>query len=231
MQGQTDRIAAAVDRISHGRLLLGLGAGWQENEHAAYGLALGTIRERMDRFEEAVQIISSLLTQARTTFEGKHYHLDKLDAFPKPAHKPHPPIMVGGRQKRMLQLAAREADIVSISLLDRLIAGLANPPTFGEKVSWVREAAGSRLDHIEIHINASNMIVSDDPRGTLDALAQRQNSTPEKLLESPAVLIGSPDAIVDRLHQLREQFGVSYFGVNQRVMDNVAPVVAKAAGK
>ena len=68
-------IAAAVDQVSHGRLTLGVGAGWQENEHAAYGIALGTVRERMDRFEEATQILRSLLGQPRTTFSGQYFQL------------------------------------------------------------------------------------------------------------------------------------------------------------
>jgi probable F420-dependent oxidoreductase len=223
--------AATVDVLTGGRFELGIGAGWTGGDYQQTGIPFDAAGVRVERLMETVRICKAFFTEETVTFEGKHYHLDKLDAFPKPTHKPHPPIMVGGRQKRMLQLAAREADIVSISLLDRLILGLANPPTFAEKVGWVREAAGTRLDHIEIHINASNMIVSDNPQATLDELATRQQTTPEALLNSPAVLVGSPDAIVDRLHQLREQFGVSYFCVNQRVMDNVAPVVAKAVGK
>ena len=78
------KIAAAVDHVSHGRLTLGVGAGWQENEHAAYGLALGTVRERMDRFEEAVQILRSLLDQPRTTFSGQYFQLQDAPAQPVP---------------------------------------------------------------------------------------------------------------------------------------------------
>ena len=76
------KIAAAVDHISGGRLTLGVGAGWQENEHAAYGIALGTVRERMDRFEEAVQILRLLLGQPRTTFQGRYFQLQDAPTSP-----------------------------------------------------------------------------------------------------------------------------------------------------
>jgi alkanesulfonate monooxygenase SsuD/methylene tetrahydromethanopterin reductase-like flavin-dependent oxidoreductase (luciferase family) len=72
------KIAAAVDQVSHGRLTLGVGAGWQQNEHAAYGIALGTVRERLDRFEEAVQILRSLLSQPRGSMTRKK---DTCDLF------------------------------------------------------------------------------------------------------------------------------------------------------
>ena len=77
-------IAAAVDQVSHGRLTLGVGAGWQENEHASYGIPLGTVRERMDRFSEAVQILRSLLSQARTTFSGEYFQLQDAPCQPSP---------------------------------------------------------------------------------------------------------------------------------------------------
>src|SRR5215469_4116569 len=81
-------IAAAVDRVSGGRLTLGVGAGWQENEHAAYGLALGTVVERMDRFEEAVQVLRSLLCESRTTFSGQYYDLQDAPCQPTPVQRP-----------------------------------------------------------------------------------------------------------------------------------------------
>jgi alkanesulfonate monooxygenase SsuD/methylene tetrahydromethanopterin reductase-like flavin-dependent oxidoreductase (luciferase family) len=74
------KIAATVDHVSHGRLTLGIGAGWQENEHDAYGIALGTAREQMNRFEEAVHILRSLLRQSRTTFAGDYFQLQDAPA-------------------------------------------------------------------------------------------------------------------------------------------------------
>jgi F420-dependent oxidoreductase-like protein len=106
------KMAVTVDHLSGGRLEFGLGAGWAENEHTMLGLDFGTKNDRADRFEEAVQIIRSLWTQPRTTFDGRHYRLREAVAEPKPVQQPHPPIWVGGSgPKRTLRIAAQYADV------------------------------------------------------------------------------------------------------------------------
>lgn len=103
--------AVTVDHLSGGRLELGIGAGWAQNEHAMLGLEFGTRADRADRLEEAVQILRSLWTQPRTTFEGTHYRIQDAVAEPKPVQQPHPPIWIGGSgPKRTLAIAARYAD-------------------------------------------------------------------------------------------------------------------------
>ena len=103
-------VAAAVDNISHGRLLLGIGAGWQENEHAAYGIDGGTVSERLDRFEEACQLITSLLRERRTTFAGEHYRVTDAPNQPAPVQRPLPLLIGGGGERRTMRIAARYAD-------------------------------------------------------------------------------------------------------------------------
>ena len=102
--------AAAVDVISGGRLVLGLGAGWQENEHEAYGIEFSTVKGRLDRLEEACQVVRSLLSEERTTFEGEHYRLGEAPAEPKPVQQPLPLLIGGGGEQRTLRIAARYAD-------------------------------------------------------------------------------------------------------------------------
>lgn len=104
------KIAATVDQVSHGRLTLGIGSGWQENEHDAYGIPLGTAREQMDRFEEAVQILRSLLRQARTTFAGEYFQLRDAPAQPAPVQQPLPLLIGGDGERRMLRVVAQYAD-------------------------------------------------------------------------------------------------------------------------
>jgi F420-dependent oxidoreductase-like protein len=102
-------MAATVDHVSGGRFVLGLGAGWQVNEHEAYGIELPPVGERVDRFAEAVQVIRSLLTEPATTFEGKHYRLAGARCEPKPVQD-RLPILVGASGDRMLGVVARHAD-------------------------------------------------------------------------------------------------------------------------
>jgi F420-dependent oxidoreductase-like protein len=102
--------AATVDQISGGRLVLGLGAGWQENEHRAYGIELPSIKGRLDWLEEACAVVTGLLRDERTTFAGRHYQLTDAPLSPKPV-QPHLPLLVGGGgERRTLRIAARWAD-------------------------------------------------------------------------------------------------------------------------
>jgi F420-dependent oxidoreductase-like protein len=103
-------MAATLDIMSGGRLELGIGAGWNEEESGAYGIELGTPRERSDRFEEACAVLTGLLSQPTTTFKGSYYQLTDARCEPKPVQQPHPPICIGGSgEKRTLRTAARFA--------------------------------------------------------------------------------------------------------------------------
>ena len=103
-------MAATLDIISGGRLELGIGAGWNEEEASAYGIDLGTLTERFDRFDEACEIITSLLTERTTTFAGRYFQLTDAYCEPKPVQRPHPPICIGGTgERRTLPAVARWA--------------------------------------------------------------------------------------------------------------------------
>jgi F420-dependent oxidoreductase-like protein len=103
-------IAATLDIVSGGRLELGLGAGWNEEESGAYGIELGTPSERSDRFEEGCEVITRLLSQETTTFGGTYYQLRDARCEPKPVQRPHPPLCIGGNgERRTLRTAARFA--------------------------------------------------------------------------------------------------------------------------
>jgi F420-dependent oxidoreductase-like protein len=103
-------MAATLDIISGGRLELGIGAGWNEEESGAYGIELGSPRERSDRFEEACQVITELLSQQTANFAGQYYQLTDARCEPKPVQRPHPPICIGGSgEQRTLRTTARFA--------------------------------------------------------------------------------------------------------------------------
>ena len=104
-------MAATLDIVSGGRLELGIGAGWNEEESGAYGIELGSVKERFDRFEEACQVLIGLLSQETTTFDGRFYQLIEARNEPKGPQRPHPPICIGGSgEKRTLRIAAQYAD-------------------------------------------------------------------------------------------------------------------------
>jgi F420-dependent oxidoreductase-like protein len=104
------KMAAQLDIISGGRLLLGLGAAWQRNEHEAYGIPFYTMRERLERLEEACEVIRRLWTERRSNFHGRYYQLSDAPLDPKPIQKPHPELMIGGAGERVtLRIVARHA--------------------------------------------------------------------------------------------------------------------------
>jgi F420-dependent oxidoreductase-like protein len=104
------KMAANVDNISGGRCVLGLGAGWQENEHRAYGIEFSTLGGRMSRFEEACQVVTGLFSNEKTNFAGKHYQLTDAPLAPKPVQSPLPLLIGGGGEQRTLRIAAKYAN-------------------------------------------------------------------------------------------------------------------------
>lgn len=102
--------AVTVDHISSGRLILGLGTGWHEEEHRRYGIDFPTPRERVDRLEESVEMLTALMGADRTTYSGLHYQLDDAPLEPKPLQRPGVPILIAAHRPRMIRLAARYAD-------------------------------------------------------------------------------------------------------------------------
>jgi probable F420-dependent oxidoreductase len=221
--------AATVDVLSDGRFELGLGAGWLESDYTKTGVPLDAPAVRVARLAEAARVCKALLSSTEpVTFHGEHYQIEGLEPAPRPVQRPRPPLMLGGRQRRMLGLAAREADIVGLSLLDSRGPGLPPPPTFDQKVAWVREAAGDRFDQLELHVNASLVEVADHPSDAdIERVIARTGQTREQVLASPGTLVGSVDAIVETLLARRAKYGVSYYVVQGRVMDAFASVVAR----
>ena len=112
----TAKMAATLDHVSGGRLNLGIGAGWFEREHADFGIDFKTVPGRLAALDEALQIITGMFTQDRTTVHGKHYTVTDAMGLPKPVQQPHPPIMIGGTGKRkLLRIVAKYADMWNAS--------------------------------------------------------------------------------------------------------------------
>jgi hypothetical protein len=145
--------------------------------------------------------------------------------------------MIGGGAKRVLTIAGREADIVSLNFDNS--SGKLGPAGIGsstaeltmQKIGWVKEGAGARFDQIEIEIAAYFTIVTPDGEGTRAKMAPMFGMTPEVLADHPNALIGSIDEICDRIVERREKFGISYVSFGASVIDAVAPVIDRLAGK
>src|SRR5579872_5954861 len=106
------KMVTTLDVISHGRAILGIGAAWNDSEHAGYGFEFPPIGERMDRLDEALTIIKLMFTEDRPSFEGKHYRIDRALNSPRPLQAGGPKVLVGGGgEKRTLRILAKHGDI------------------------------------------------------------------------------------------------------------------------
>lgn len=231
--------AATVDLLSGGRLELGLGAGWLRAEYERAGMAFDPPGIRIERLAEALQVLKGLFGEGPFTFSGKHYAINGLGGFPKPAQRPRPPILMGAGSPRMLRLAGCEADIVGIlgsstrtgTLLDDPAERLAE--TVAQKVAWVREGAGDRFDDVELS-TVIGVTITDNPRHEAAALIRRRDwtaVTPEQVLDMPSLAIGSINGIAETLEARRERFGFSYYVVSDSALEAFAPVVARLRGR
>lgn len=228
--------AATIDVLSGGRLELGLGAGWMVSDYEQSGLAYDRAGVRIERLAEAVTVVKGLFADDPCTFEGRHYRVTGLDGRPKPLQRPGPPLLIGGGGRRVLSLAAREADIVGLNVDlrgGRIDAGAFANGTGAateEKLGWIREAAGERFERIELQVRIHLVEVTDDRDGFVDALAPAFGLTPAEAKETPHALIGDVSRICDDLAERRERFGLSYIGVSAEHLEPLAPVVARLAG-
>jgi probable F420-dependent oxidoreductase len=238
---QTHRMAATVDVVSDGRLVLGLGAGWLASDYEAAGIPLQPARVRMARLTETVQIVKGLFGGKPLDFVGEHYNVRHLKGAPAGVQHPHPPIMLGGGRPLGLRLAGREADIVGIntstakgysgthSIIDFAADSVAR------KVGWVHEglrAGGRNVDDIELH-NLNWLVrvtpTKQDATDFVDRVAARNGVSPALLASSPCVLIGTVDQIVDTLLQRRETYGFSVIQLDAGFalphVQEIAPII------
>jgi probable F420-dependent oxidoreductase len=231
--------AASLDVLSDGRFELGLGAGWRRADYEPAGLAFDPPGVRVARLSEAVRILKAAFGDAPVDFAGAHYTVKRFELRPKPVQRPHPPLLIGGAGKRVLTLAAQEADIVSLTVKGTAEGGLAwesiSPAATAQKVAWVHEAVSDRANQPELHLMAIFVAVSDAPADVATAMLRQWDITDElgsdELLVSPHTLIGSEDEIVEMLLALRQRFGISYVSVFQEAMEAFAPIVARLSGQ
>lgn len=230
---------ANLDHFSDGRVEIGLGAAWKRADHDAAGLTFDPPGVRIDRLAESIDVLKLLFGDTPASYLGKHYQLTALDGLPKPVQRPHPPLLVGGGGRRVLELAGRAADIVGIN--PRLGAGrdpaLAgedlSPDGVAQKVSWARDAAraaGRDPDRLEVQLSLLAIRVRHQGRDHAWTSGLARSVAPPALAGSPAALYGDVEACVDALVERRERYGISYLHLGGN-LDAAAPIVARLAGR
>jgi probable F420-dependent oxidoreductase len=234
---------ATLDALSGGRLEIGLGAGWNKPEHDAIGIPFEPVGVRIKRLTEAIAILKGCFAEGPFSFSGEHYTITHHDGAPKPSQRPHPPVFLGGGGKRLLTLAAREAQIVGLA--PRIVQGdrprvdarSLTAAATEEKIGWIRQAAGDRFGELELNTYATGgpTVVTDHPRAEARLRADRIREqtgvelTVEEVLDSPHVFIGSVKDLTRKFVELRERFGISSFLIDD--LDALTPLVEELAGR
>jgi probable F420-dependent oxidoreductase len=228
---------ATLDRASAGRLEVGVGAGWKRTDYDEAGLAYDRPGVRIERLGEALAVMRALWSSADPVrFTGAHYRVDGAVGTPRPWRPAGPPVCIGGGGRRILSLAARTADIVSVNAtltageLGADTAASATPRAFDEKLAWVRDAAGERLASLELQCHCPLVMVTDDRPAIAEQMAAAFGLTPSETLDVPLLLLGTVDELCETIERRRARYGFSYWVVPDEAMEALGPVVARLAG-
>src|ERR1044071_4499579 len=199
------KMGATLDHTSGGRLIMGIGAGWFEHEHAAYGIPFGTTAERIHKLDEAAEIIKRLWTEKQVTFEGRYYQLKDAYCEPKPLQQPRPPLMIGGSgEKLMLRVIAKHADQWNT---------FGPPEVFRHKIEVLKghcAAVGRNFDEIEISWAGAALITdsSEVKQEMIRRMAEAFGAPPEQV--GAGLLVGPVEEVRDRVREYVDA-GVTHF--------------------
>jgi probable F420-dependent oxidoreductase len=233
---------ASLDIISGGRLVVGIGAGWNEPEYRAIGMKFDPPGTRIDRMLEAIAILRGLFADGAFNYSGRFYTITDMDGGPKPVQKPHPPFLIGGTRERVLRLAAREGDIVGIDLRqdgeEILDAFEARTDV---RIGWIRDAASDRFEQLDLNVlrTLGDLSITSEPLNVAADVAREltgntgMDISARDVLESPFSLIGSVPQLVDKLTALRQRWGINSFLVGwlgESGVREFVPVVEQLSG-
>lgn len=229
------REVATLDLLSGGRVILGLGAGWRVADYRQLGLPYDPAGIRIDRLAEAVELVKRLLAGEQVTHLGRHYRLERARVEPRPVQRPRPPLVLGGGGRRMLRLAAREADIVGLlpqfDARGRPIIAQATEAATAAKVALVREAAGSRWGSFDLDILVADAGLVDAPGGPVSAFRSLAAAAAGALVGTPYLLHGTLRRLETLLERRREAWGLNSYTFHVRAMEAMAPLVERLAGR
>jgi len=224
---------ATLCLAAEGRVEVGLGAGWLRSDYEALGLDYDAPGVRVDRLEESLAILKALWNSGEATFAGSHYTVRQARCDPLPATPPR--IIVGGGSRRVLTLAAQQADIVGVNTSQASgerggdPAGRSTTEHYDRCLEWIRQAAGDRFDALELQIAAFVVMVVGNRRAA-QRTATLLGFPGDDALDRPVLLIGTVDEMCERLVERRERWGFSNVVVPDEAIETFAPVVSRLAG-
>lgn len=222
---------ASLGLAAEGRVEVGLGAGWLRSDYEETGIAYDDAVTRVERLAESLTIMQALWNDGVTTFEGNHYTVRDAHCEPRPTTAPT--VIVGGGSRRILTVAAEQANIVGVntSLASGEKGGdsMATLDHYDRCVSWIRAAAGERFASLELQVAAFAVMVVGSRRAAARS-ATMLGFPGEEALDLPILLIGTEEELCERLLERRERWGFSNVVVPGESMEVFAPVVARLAG-
>ncbi|HVH14778.1 MAG TPA: TIGR03621 family F420-dependent LLM class oxidoreductase [Candidatus Angelobacter sp.] len=229
--------AATLDLLSDGRLELGIGAGWNEPEYEEMGIRFDSPEVRVERLHESVAIVKRLLTGETVTFDGKHYHMHNHTVGIRSLQRPRPPIAMGGNGELLMSLAAREADIMSFLGLGvnkagrRLRYTAFTPEGLEKKIEFVRKAAGTRFNLIELAAFIWYFQEGDNARMAASQVRRDRSLSIHDVISSPFTQLGTPEEMIEKLENNRDRFGVNYWVIKSPALEAMKEVVPQLAGR
>jgi probable F420-dependent oxidoreductase len=222
------KIAATLDQVSDGRLVLGLGAGWQPGEYHAHGYAYPSNLERLEQLREGIAVLKAMWTEEEPTYRGRYFRIEKAYANPRPVQKPHPPIMIGGSGAKLLPITAEHASIANLIppivngkdlIQDPAAAVRFDKQTLARKVAelrrLVREAGRQESD---VEIGGLALVAIAKQKSAADAAAEgiaKQMGFPgaDAARRSPTLLLGTPEEVAREMRSRTEEIGITSFVV------------------
>ncbi len=231
------REAATLALLSKGRFELGIGAGWQESDYSQLGVPMDAPRVRVSLLEESLEVIKSSFSKPSFSYSGLYYNPSEFQLYPTLTPDLVPKILVGGGGSKVLSLAARFADVISINPSLRLgeqakeTLEEMQQQSYRKKCNLVQDKLDELGRKAEFHCRSAFVYIGSDHYKVVNEVASHLGVDTKDAYEMPPVLIGTVESVIEQLQYRREQFGFSYWSIHENDVDAFTPVVTVLKGK
>jgi len=227
---------ATLDALSGGRLDFGIGAGWMITDYEQAGIDYDSPGTRIRRLRESVDILQALLAGENLDTDGEFYSVSGSLSAPLPTQPGGVPFMLAGGKQKMLTLAGEKADIVGFNpgltagVIDERAGRNATAAKTDEKLTWIKDGAGSRFDQIELQTRLHLTMITGDRDKVAAEMAPLLGISAEEALESPHALVGTTEQCIETIQRWRDRWGISFISINGTEMEAFAPIVQALRG-